>query len=116
MSIHRTDCVNMMNLSEQDRQRIIEAEWETSDEGKEAELYDTEIIIYAYDRIGILLDITKIFTENKIDVKSVNSRTSKQGIATINMGFAIRSVEELHNLTKKIRQVEGVKDIQRTQS
>ncbi len=116
VSIHRTDCVNMMNLSEQDRQRIIEAEWETSDEGKEAELYDTEIIIYAYDRIGILLDITKIFTENKIDVKSVNSRTSKQGIATINMGFAIRSVEELHNLTKKIRQVEGVKDIQRTQS
>lgn len=116
VSIHRTDCVNMMNLSEQDRQRIIEAEWENVSEGKDDELYDTEIIIYAYDRIGILLDITKIFTENKIDVKSVNSRTSKQGIATINMGFAIRSVEELHNLTKKLRLVEGVKDIQRTQS
>lgn len=116
VSVHRTDCVNMMNLSDQDRMRIIEAEWETATEGKESELYDTEIIIYAYDRMGILLDITKIFTENKIDVKSVNSRTSKQGIATINMGFAIRSVEELHNLTKKILQVEGVKDIQRTQS
>ena len=116
VSIHRTDCVNMMNLSEQDRMRIIEAEWETTTVGKESELYDTEIIIYAYDRMGILLDITKIFTENKIDVKSVNSRTSKQGIATINMGFEIRSVDELHNLTKKLLQVEGVKDIQRTQS
>ena len=77
VSIHRTDCINMMNLSEQDRQRIIEAEWETSADGKPDELYDTEIIIYAYDRMGILLDITKILTENKIDVKSINSRTSK---------------------------------------
>ena len=114
--IHRTDCINMMNLSEQDRMRIIEAEWEMPSDGKDNELYDTEIIIYAYDRLGILLEITMVFTENKIDVKSVNSRTSKQGIATVNMGFAIHSVEELDNLTKKLRQIEGVKDIQRTQS
>lgn len=116
VSIHRTDCVNMMNLSEQDRQRIIEAEWETPSAENDSELYDTEIIIYAYDRLGILLEITMIFTENKIDVKSVNSRTSKQGIATINMGFAIHSVEELEHLIKKLRQIEGIKDIQRTQS
>ena len=116
VSIHRTDCVNMMNLSEQDRQRIIEAEWETTSVGKADELYDTEIIIYAYDRLGVLMDITKVFTENKIDVKTVNSRTSKQGIATINIGFAIRGVEALHDLTRKLRMVESVKDIQRTQS
>ena len=116
VSIHRTDCINMMNLPEQDRQRIIEAEWETSADGKPDELYDTEIIIYAYDRMGILLDITKILTENKIDVKSINSRTSKQGIATINVGFAIRSKDSLHDLTKKLLQIDGIKDIQRTQS
>ena len=116
VSIHRTDCINMMNLSEQDRQRIIEAEWETSADGKPDELYDTEIIIYAYDRMGILLDITKILTENKIDVKSINSRTSKQGIATINVGFAIRSKDSLHDLTKKLLQIDGIKDIRRTQS
>jgi len=116
VSIHRTDCVNMMNLPEQDRQRIIEAEWETPVAGKDGELYDTEIVIYAYDRIGILLDITKVFTENQIDVKSVNSRSGKQGIATIDMGFSVRSIEELNRLTKKLRQVEGIKDIQRTQS
>lgn len=116
VSIHRTDCVNMMSLSQQDRQRIIEAEWETPSAENESDLYDTEIIIYAYDRLGILLEITMVFTENRIDVKSVNSRTSKQGIATINMGFAIHSVEELDHLIKKLRQIEGIKDIQRTQS
>ncbi|MBO5484428.1 MAG: bifunctional (p)ppGpp synthetase/guanosine-3',5'-bis(diphosphate) 3'-pyrophosphohydrolase [Lachnospiraceae bacterium] len=116
VSIHRTDCVNMMNLSETDRQRIIEAEWQVTSDGAENEYYDTEIIIYAYDRMGLLLEITKVFTENKIDVKSMNIRTSKQGIATITVGFAIRGVEALNELTKKLRNVEGVKDIQRTRS
>lgn len=116
VSIHRTDCINMMNLSEQDRHRIIEAEWETALEGKSDELYDTEIIIYAYDRVGILLDITRVLTENKVNVQSVNSRTSKQGIATINIAFGIRSAEALRDLIRKLRQIESVKDIQRTQS
>lgn len=116
VSIHRTDCVNMMNLPDQDRQRIIEAEWETEEQGNAEELYDTEIIIYAYDRIGILMDITKILTENKVAVTSINSRTSKQGIATINLRFGTRSAEELRDLIKKLRQVESVKEIERTRS
>lgn len=116
VSIHRTDCVNMMNLSEIDRQRIIEAEWHVTPEGTADESYNTEITIYAYDRMGLLLDITKIFTENKLDVKSMNIRTSKQGIATITVGFAVRGVEALNDLIRKLHTVEGVKDIERTSS
>lgn len=116
VSIHRSDCINMMNLSEQDRHRIIEAFWETPVDGNADELYDTEIVIYAYDRMGILLDLTKVFTENRIDVKSINSRTSKQGIASIHICFQIRSAAALDDLMKKLRQVESVKDIERTKS
>lgn len=116
VSIHRTDCVNMMNLSEQDRQRIIEAEWETQRSGSQDELYDSEVIIYAYDRLGVLMDIARVFTENKIDVRGVNSRTSKQGIATINVVFTVHGKDELNNLIKKLRMVESVKDIERTQA
>lgn len=116
VSIHRTDCVNMMNLPEIDRQRIIDAEWQITPEGKADELYDTEIIVYAYDRMGIILDLSKVFTGNKIDIKSINSKTSKQGIATINIGFAIRGVDSLNELIKKLKSIESVKDIQRTQS
>ena len=116
ITIHRTDCVNVMNMNEADRQRIIEAEWQVTPDKEENELYDTELVIYAYDRIGVLLDLTKVFTESGITINNVNSRTSKQGIATITIGFAIRSVEALHVLTAKLRQVESVKDIQRTHS
>lgn len=116
VSIHRTDCINMMNLSEADRQRIIEAEWQIAPEGNADELFDTEIIIYANDRIGILLDLTKVFTESGITIRNVNTRTSKQGIATITIGFAIRGVEALQNLTARLQQVESVRDIERTKS
>ncbi|MDE6568529.1 MAG: TGS domain-containing protein, partial [Lachnospiraceae bacterium] len=116
VSIHRTDCINMMNLSETDRQRIIEAEWQIAPEGNADELFDTEIIIYANDRIGVLLDLTKVFTESGITIRNVNTRTSKQGIATITIGFAIRGVEALQNLTAKLQQVESVRDIERTKS
>lgn len=106
----------MMNLSEADRQRIIEAEWSVDSQGSADEDYDAEIVIYAYDRMGILMDITKILTENKIDVKAMNTRTSKQGIATINVSFAIRGVEALNELIKKLRNVPSVTDIQRSRS
>ena len=66
--------------------------------------------------MGILLDITKVFTENKINVKSMSTRVSKQGIATINVGFEVRGVDSLKELTKKLRNVESVQDIQRTQA
>ena len=116
VSIHRTDCVNMMNLSEADRQRIIEAEWSVDSQGSADEDYDAEIVIYAYDRMGILMDITRVLTENKIDVKAMNTRTSKQGIATINVSFAIRGVEALNELIKKLRNVPNVTDIERSRA
>ena len=68
----------------------------------------------ANNRTGLLVDITKIFTERKIDVNSVNSRTSKQGLATIAMAFEVPDKAVLNSLIEKIRQVESVIDIERT--
>ncbi len=115
VSIHRTDCVNVMNMPEEDRKRLIEAEWRSSN-SKDNEMYATEIIVYCHDRSGILFDITKIFTEREIDVKSMNVRTSKKETATINIGFEVKSKEALAALVGKIRTVSGVIDIERTSS
>lgn len=114
VSIHRTDCVNVINLTEEDRVRLIDAEWQAPDSPGERELYTAEIKIFGNNRTGLLVDISRIFTERKIDVTSVNSRTSKQGTATIAMSFDVPSKEELNRLIEKIRQVESVIDIERT--
>ena len=113
ITIHRTDCVNVLNMSETDRPRLIEAEWQQPDT-KEKEKYMAEIQVYANNRTGLLVDLSKIFTERKIDLRSINSRTSKQEKATISMSFEIGSKEELRSLIEKIRQVESVIDVERT--
>ena len=113
ITIHRTDCVNVLNMSETDRTRLIEAEWQQPDT-KEKEKYMAEIQVYANNRTGLLVDLSKIFTERKIDLRSINSRTNKQEKATISMSFEIGSKEELRSLIEKIRQVESVIDVERT--
>lgn len=112
VSIHRTDCVNILNMPEIERARLIEAEWQKPDKGT-SEKYMAEIKIYANNRTGILADLSKITTERQIDVTSMNVRTNKQGLATISMAFEIGSVEELNRLVGKMRKVESIIDIER---
>ena len=113
ITIHRTDCVNVLNMSEADRTRLIEAEWQETD-SRAAEKYTAELQIYANNRTGLLVDLAKIFTERKIDLKNINSRISKQDKATISVSFEVGSKEELASLVEKIRQVESVQDVERT--
>ena len=114
MSIHRTDCVNMLHLSDAERERLIDAEWEDTSDTEGGGQYLAELKMYADDRQGLLMDVTKVFTEEKIDVKSVNIRTSKKGTATLDMGFIVQGREQLEVVIKKLRQIESVIDIERT--
>ena len=114
ITIHRTDCINVLNLPEIERSRLIDAEWQGIEEDNSAATYSTEISIFANNRIGMFVDISKIFTEREIDIKTMNSRVNKQGKATITMSFDIHGIEELNNLMAKLRQIDGVLDIERT--
>ncbi len=113
VTIHRTDCINVMNMSAEDRNRLIDAEWQVPEQ-ENGERYIADLNIYAYNRRGLIVDISKLFTERKIDISSLNTRTSKQGIATINISFEVGSKEELNSVIEKLRQIESVKDIERT--
>ncbi len=112
VTVHRTDCINMINLPELEKSRLIDAEWQGI-EGETGGMYSTEIRIFAANRTGLLVDISKIFTEAKIDVASLNSRTNKQGMATIEIEFAVPGKEALQTLVDKIRQVGSVINIER---
>lgn len=114
ISIHRTDCINIINLPEMERERLIDAEWEGSPDEASGEKYLAEIKIYANNRNGLLADITKALTEKNIDILSLNTRTSKQGLATMATSFEISNREELNRIIDKIRSIESVIDIERT--
>ena len=70
MSIHRTDCINMLHLSDVERARLIDAEWEDTSETEGGGKYLAELKMYANDREGFLMDISKSIyrSENRCEV------------------------------------------------
>ncbi|EOS74779.1 RelA/SpoT family protein [Lachnospiraceae bacterium 10-1] len=116
ISVHRTDCINIINLPEEERERLIDAEWEGSPDEVSGEKYLAEIKIFANNRNGLLADITRALTEKNIDIISLNTRVNKQGTATMATAFEISNREELNHIIDKIRSIESVIDIERTTS
>ncbi len=111
ITIHRTDCVNILNFPDSERARLIDAEWEAGDSKEDK--YSAEINIFANNRTGLIVDISRIFTEADIDVKFMNSRVNKKQVATINLGFDIHGKDELNRIIEKLRNIDGVTDIVR---
>ena len=76
-------------------------------------IINADIQVFANNRTGLLVDLSKVFTERKIDMRTINSRTNKQEKATISISFEIGSKEELASLIEKLRQIESVLDVER---
>jgi GTP pyrophosphokinase len=112
VSIHRRDCINVIKMQEEDRTRLIEAKWQsdTTGDGK----YTATIKIFANNRSGLLADVSRALTEKGIDIISMNTRTSKQGLATMETSFQVSSRDQLREIVDKIRQIDSVIDIERT--
>ena len=111
VTIHRTDCVNMLALSDIEKDRLIDADWE---EGSEKGNYIAEIQIYGHNRKGLLADITKVLTEKSMDIISVHTKTGKNDVSSVFLAFEVNNKEELNTVVEKIRQIESVIDIERT--
>ena len=115
VSIHRADCVNVVNVDEENKDRIIEASWSAAakDNG-DAGGFVAEINIYANDRAGLLNDVTRNFSEREINILKVNTTTSKHGIATLTISFEVKSIEELQEICGKLQNIRGVQAVKRT--
>lgn len=114
VSIHRTDCDNVVKMPQSERARLIEAEWAIPDEPKKQETYEAEIIIYTEDRMGFLVDVGQVFINAQININSIVTRKNKQeGKATVVLTFFITGTEQLNRIISKIRQIDSVIDIER---
>ncbi len=108
VSIHRTDCPNINELLE-DKNRIIDVYWYDEVKGS----YVVEIEIFATDRNGLLKDILKQIESTKIHLMGVNSRTTKEKIAIIDLSLQTENTAELKKLISLINRVESVYEVKR---
>lgn len=114
VSIHRTDCVNMIHLNEVERHRLIEAEWGSIVQSAKDMVYRADIQIIGRDREGLLLDVSRVLTEENLAVKSLNARAVNRDKSVFNVTIEINSVDQLNKLITKLQMLNGVDDIIRT--
>ncbi|HYQ92026.1 MAG TPA: GTP diphosphokinase [Candidatus Competibacteraceae bacterium] len=110
VTIHRQDCPNLLNLATREQERMIEVAW-----GREQKaVYPVDIMIQAYDRTGLLRDISSILLQEKINVLATNTRTDpKTAIAHMLFTLEIGSVEQLSRILDKICRLSNVTDAHR---
>lgn len=114
ISIHRTDCVNMKVLPEEERVRTINAEWSEEALATEKRLYTADILIYANERNGLLLELTRVLGEKGINIVNLNTNISKSNIGTINIQVQISDQDQLISVMDKLSNVEGVISVERS--
>ncbi len=115
VSIHRTDCQNIIQLSEDERRRLLDAEWEVGSDTTKGMKFVTSVQVVAEDRKGILMDITSVISNADIMLTQMNARRKKDSNEAIfNMSFEITSKEQLQLVATKIQQVPGVYEVIRS--
>ena len=114
VSIHRTDCVNIMALPEDERARLIEAVWEKDEKDiSSVDRFEAGIRIFANNRPTLLNDITKCLTEKGVGILNLNLRTSKHDTVTILISFSTSGKQELKEIVEKLNAINSVLDIER---
>ena len=109
VSVHRTDCVNVKELIEDDA-RIIDVQW--YNQNKQT-AYTVDIEVYANDRDNLLADTIKELSTLKTKIMGVNARATKEKIVIIDLSIEVENIEELNKVLKGLRKIDSVYEVRR---
>ncbi|MEG0797631.1 MAG: bifunctional (p)ppGpp synthetase/guanosine-3',5'-bis(diphosphate) 3'-pyrophosphohydrolase [Acidaminococcaceae bacterium] len=108
ISVHRTDCPNVLTNNEEDN-RIIDVAWDIDTDA----VYHVSLQVSSTDSPGVMADIMMVMSEAKVNINAINARTDKHKTAIINLGVDIRNAEQLTLISGKIRGLKGVFSVER---
>ena len=106
VTVHRADCHNVLNEAE--RERLVEVEW-----GQATRLYPANVRIEAWDRVGLLRDITTVVTEDKVNMVGVRTTENGDGSVSIQATLETSGIEQLARLLSRIEIIRGVRSVER---
>jgi len=110
VTIHRRDCPNALRLAGEERERMLEVEWG----GSGSASYPVDIQVIAYDRPGLLRDITAVLANERINVIGVNTYTDKEDhVAHMQLSLEIHDIAELSRVLSRIGQLPNVSEARR---
>lgn len=108
VSVHRTDCQNMIDLKNKQSERVVEVEW-TSTKG----LFMVKIQVEALDRRNLLSDVTRVLSDHGVNIISGTIATGSDRVATSQFSFEMADPQHLNTLLAAVRKIDGVFDVYR---
>ena len=110
VSVHRQDCINILNLEHDKREKLISVEWANHDN----QIFEISLVIQAIDRSGLLKDITKILSDLKVNVLGVQTLSNKDTqMADMQIVLEIQDLQQLQKVSDKIMQLSNVLKVYR---
>lgn len=110
ISVHRKDCNNMKSLLSSDDPRVKEVSWAPT----QSSLFLVEIQVEALDRHSLLLDVTRVLSENHVNILSAQVHTSRSRLAISRFAFEMGDTRYLDHVLNQVRRIDGVYDVYRT--
>ncbi len=111
VSVHKKDCVNVLNSPASDKERWINVYWASADE---SDSYNATIDIIAEDRTALIADITSTIAGSRIPIRQITAHTLKNGNGNVIVTVEVASVEQLNSLIGRISKISGVITAERT--
>ncbi|MGZ7496767.1 RelA/SpoT family protein [Corynebacterium sp. ZY180755] len=112
VSVHRTDCTNAEKLK-QEPERLISVAWASEAGGS---VFAATLQLEALDRDGLLMELTRVINEQRVQVTAMNSHASEDHVATVRFTFSVSDTKQLGSLMTQLRNTEGVFDVYRVTS
>ncbi len=111
ISVHRKDCVNIVSIPEEEKQRLIEVNWNASKDNKN---YNADISIVAEDRKGLFTDLSRTCEDMGVHIAGVNAKSGKEKDVNIVMTLSISNTNQMEKVLKNLRSVPGVVNVYRS--
>ena len=110
VSIHRQDCGNFLGLNQRHPERILEVSWGSS----ETATYPVDLMLHAYDRSGLIRDISTVLADEKANVTGMQTRTEKKTLETVmEISLEIRDLPTLSTTITRLEQLPNVISVKR---
>lgn len=110
VTVHRSDCTNVIRDSQNSSKELVEVHWNNVGESN---IFDVEVQIKAYNRPDLIYDISGLFKTEKINILALNTRKVERNTAIIDLSFEVRTKEQMKKTINKLKAIEDVHEVYR---
>jgi len=110
VSIHRSDCINMLSIPEEQEGRFIPVEWDIDGSTMH---FEAELTVCGENRKGFLSDISKVCDDMDVELSAVNASTDAAGGCCVNITLSIKNTSDVEKLIAKLKQLNGIDEVYR---